>query len=279
MTGNESHDVGNGISNLPTWDGASYAANTGHHRLTDDAFLETVTFGPTDRVLDIGCGAGDFTRKVADLIPDGWITGIDPAPSLLDHARSVAGPNQVFQSLRAQDLPQVERDRDFDVVLSRATLHWVPRADHPGVLRTARDLLRPGGTLRLEFGGGDNVDEMRLWLNGLSTTHGGPIDPWYFPRAGEYLDLVDAAGFDLVGGWVRLIGQRRAFDRAGLVGWLTSQALQAYEVGMTTEAAAAFRAEVLNRVDEMRRADGSYDLTFVRTDISARRHSALPTTP
>lgn len=272
MTGHESHNVGTGKGNeLPAWDGASYAANTGHHRLTDAAFLDTVTFGPTDRVLDIGCGAGDFTRKVADLIPDGWVTGIDPSASLLDHARSIAGPNQVFQELRAQELARVERDRDFDAILSRATLHWVPKVDHPGVLLAARDLLRPGGILRLEFGGGDNIDEMRLWLNEVAAVHGGSADPWYFPQAGEYLDLVDGAGFDLSEGWVRLIGQRRSFDRAGLIGWLTSQAVQAYEVAMTTEGAAAFRSQVVEEVDRMRRPDGTYDLTFTRMDVSARR--------
>src|SRR5690349_12492028 len=39
---------------IPTWDGASYAANTGHHREHDAWFLERFPIRPTDRLLDLG---------------------------------------------------------------------------------------------------------------------------------------------------------------------------------------------------------------------------------
>jgi len=67
-----------------------------------------------------------------------------------------------------------------------------------------------------------------------------------------------AAGAD---GWVHTVAQRRPFDRDGLLGWLRSQCYQAYGDG------ADLREAADARVDELRRADGSYDVTFVRLDL------------
>jgi hypothetical protein len=70
---------------------------------------------------------------------------------------------------------------------------------------------------------------------------------------------------------VRTVAQRRAFDRASLIGWLESQCFQAYEALLAPELHPELRAQVLDRVDEMRRADGTYDQTFVRLDVLAHR--------
>ena len=88
---------------LPPWD-ASYAANTGHHRVYDELYLATTPLSPADRVLDLGCGSGDFTRIVADRVPDGEVVGLDPQPALLAEARACAGPNQSFVEAPVQHL-------------------------------------------------------------------------------------------------------------------------------------------------------------------------------
>src|SRR5688572_12442627 len=89
---------------IPTWDGEAYAANTGHHREHDAWFLTTFPIRPADRVLDLGCGSGDFTRIVAELVPDGVVVGIDAQPSMLTAAESVARSNQSFALGPVQDL-------------------------------------------------------------------------------------------------------------------------------------------------------------------------------
>ena len=254
---------------LPEWAGADYAANTAHHRRFDEEFLATTPLRPDARVLDVGCGSGDFTARLARLVPDGHVLGVDPQPSMLEQARGVALPNQSFQRCTAQRLGELTGP--FDAVVSRSVLHWVPIAEHPAVLAAAAGLLVPGGLLRIEAGGGDNIRAVLPWLDEVSARHGGPRSPWAFPAAGEYLDLVLAAGFDVEDGWVRLVAQRRRFDRESLLGWLTSQTLIAYTHGMPQAAAAAFRAEVLAGVDRLRGAGGGYDQTWVRLDVRARR--------
>src|SRR4051812_6350078 len=94
MSGIPSHYMG--PQWLPSWDGGLYAENTAHHRRYDDRFLATLPLAPADRVLDLGCGAGDLTAKVAALVPDGHVVGVDPQPSLLAEAATRAAANQSF---------------------------------------------------------------------------------------------------------------------------------------------------------------------------------------
>jgi trans-aconitate methyltransferase len=247
---------------LPVWDAATYDANRGHHRAYDDAFLASLPVRPVDRLLDIGCGSGELTTAVAGLVPGGHVVGLDGSPSMIDAATSRAGANQSYLLGPAQRLDEVVADHHFDGVYSRAALHWVPKVDWPGLLAAIRRRLGGGGWLRIECGGGDNVAAMQTLLDDVSSQLGGPLAPWNFLAAGAALDLVEDAGFTVgTDGWVHTVAQRRPFDRDGLLGWLHSQCYQAYDDG------ADLREAADARVDELRRADGSYDMTFVRLDL------------
>ena len=270
MTEQSSHNVG--PLWCPSWDGASYAANTGHHRVHDADFLASCPLRPADRVLDVGCGAGDFTRAIADLVPHGLVLGADPQASMLDQAAGRAGRNQRFVLATVQGLETALAGEDpFDVAVSRAVFHWVPAADTPDAYRQVRDHLLPGGWFRLECGGAGNIPASLALMDDESRRVGGPTCPWHFASASWALDHLERAGFDVRAGFVRLVAQRRTFDRAALLGWLHSQVLLAYTASMTASDAAAFTAGVEGRVDELRRWDGSYDQTWVRLDALVQR--------
>ena len=239
---------------------------------TDQLYLDTLPVRAGDAVLDLGCGSGDFTAIVAALVPDGEVVGLDPQPSLLDEARRRAAPNQRFVQGAVQQLGALfPLAGSFDVVMTRAVLQWVPLVDHPGVLADAFRLLRPGGWYRAEFGGAGNIPVILRLLDDVASGLGGPQCPWTFADVGPYLELVEQAGFDLDGGFLRLTPQRRHFDRETLMGWFHSQAVQAYTTTMDAEAGAAFVRGVESRFDELARWDGTFDQTFVRMDLLARR--------
>jgi trans-aconitate methyltransferase len=257
---------------LAAWAGADYAANTAHHRTYDAWFLEAVPLLPTDRLLDVGCGSGDFTADLAALVPEGHVLGIDAQPSMIAEARKRARPNQSFAEVTAQRLAEVAEPASFDGVVSRAVLHWVPATEHAGVWRSIARALRPGGWVRVDAGGAGNIPRVRPLLDEVAAEFGGPAAPWSFEDAGATMERVEAAGLVVPEwGWVRTVAQHRRFDREALVGWLQSQTLNAYEARMPASSHAAFRAAALARVDELRRADGSYDQTFVRLDVLAAR--------
>ena len=97
-------------------------------------------------VLEIGCGTGPITRSIADLAPVARAVGLDPSPTLLEHARRLSPqPGIEFHQGDARALPFA--DRDFDAVVFHTTLCHSP--DPEQALVEAWRVLRPGGRLAI----------------------------------------------------------------------------------------------------------------------------------
>lgn len=258
------------------FEGALYAANTAHHRAFDHVVLADAGLFPGARVLDLGCGAGDLTATVAGIVTAGGATGsvlgLDASPTQVEHARAAYPlPGLEFGVCRAQQLADRVAEADYDVVLSVATLHWVPGADQPGVLAAVARALRPGGVLRADLGGAGQIAAARALLDELSTRYGGAVSPWFFPEQDEYAALLGASGLAVER--AVLLRQRRSMPtREALEGWLRSQVLPAYLPALAPDARDRFVAEAVTTLPgPLRRADGSFDQDYVRMDVLARR--------
>src|SRR5215510_10620625 len=59
--------------------------------------LALVDARPNLKVVDLGCGTGELTRKLADTLPNSDVTGIDSSPQMLDKADSIQLPGLVFE--------------------------------------------------------------------------------------------------------------------------------------------------------------------------------------
>jgi trans-aconitate 2-methyltransferase len=254
-----------------TFDGALYAANTAHHRAHDAEVLDGVPLGPGLDVLDLGCGSGDFTAGLVPKVsPGGRVVGVDISPSQIEHARA-SHRGADFVVGRAQDVGGLFAPSSIDVVVSVATLHWVPGDDQPAVLGGVRSILRRGGVLRVDMGGAGQIEATRAVLDEVSARFGGPASPWFFPRPGEYAALLEAAGLTVQR--ARLVRQRRPFaDPAAFEGWLRSQVLPAYLPGIDGQLRTPFTSAcVAEGTARLRRGDGSYDQDYVRLDVLAAR--------
>jgi trans-aconitate methyltransferase len=140
-------------------------------------------------VLDLGCGTGQLTAKIAD--SGATARGVDSAASMIEKARANF-PQVQFQVL---DATRLNFDNEFDAVFSNAVLHWIkdPRAVVRGVCRA----LKPGGRFVAEFGGKGNVKAIITAVSQALEAHGSNVEdacPWYFPSIGEYASLVEDQG-------------------------------------------------------------------------------------
>ena len=100
---------------------------------------------PGDRVLDVGCGTGYLTRMMARTVaPDGHVTGLDPSPQVVAHARRVTRePNCAFTEGTAIALDAV--DNSVDVVVTSLMIHHLPEPMRPAALREMYRVIRPEG--------------------------------------------------------------------------------------------------------------------------------------
>ena len=101
------------------------------------------------RVLDLGCGTGDVTITVAQLVgPSGSVTGIDHDESVLETAHTrieAAGLSNV--ELKEVSIDAFHDAQPFDVVIGRLILFH--QADPVTFLRTVSPFVRPKGYLAL----------------------------------------------------------------------------------------------------------------------------------
>jgi ubiquinone/menaquinone biosynthesis C-methylase UbiE len=100
-----------------------------------------------DRVLDVGCGTGDFTRAMAEAVgPAGTAQGVDPSGEAITQARRLTRPdNCTFSTGVAEALDAPEGS--YDVVVSSLMLHHLPEALRPQAVGEMFRVLRPGGSI------------------------------------------------------------------------------------------------------------------------------------
>jgi ubiquinone/menaquinone biosynthesis C-methylase UbiE len=116
------------------------ASDARQHALWD-AFLARVP-DPAGRVLDVGCGTGTITQKIALLPAVDDVVGVDPCPGFVERARRRA-PQLRFEVADGRALPFP--DHSFDGLVLVTTLCHVP--DPGRALVEAHRVLRPGGFL------------------------------------------------------------------------------------------------------------------------------------
>ncbi len=252
------------------WRGDQYAPASGHHRAVDEWFLQRHRPSRGDVVVDLGCGTGEFTAQLAALAPEGRVVGIDSDPSMLERARAYAGGNLSFVQGAAEAVDDVVDAGTVDLVVSRAMLHWLPAAARPRLFDAVLRVLRPGGVLHAEGAGVGNIRMINALLTDLAQRHRIPPPP-PFPDTGEVFEEVEQAGFDVPPGGVHAVAQRRRFSAEQLAALLRSQAVLVLTRHVAADVAATIEREALEEMDRLRRHDGTFDQTFVRLDVLARR--------
>lgn len=108
-------------------------------------FFHEAGIGPGMRVLDVGCGAGDTSVLVAEMVGErGEVVGVDRAPAAIAAAKAKGEGRRNLEFLQG-DPAGMSFERPFDAVAGRFVLMF---QEHPAtMLRRLACHLRPGGLL------------------------------------------------------------------------------------------------------------------------------------
>jgi len=176
------------------WDTTLYEGKHAFVWQYGEDLLQLLNAKAGERILDLGCGTGQLTEKIADSGAE--VMGIDNAAPMIEKAKANY-PHIQFAVADARDF-QVEQS--FDAVFSNAVLHWVNEPD--SAIRCIWQALKPGGRFVAEFGGKGNIRAIAsslytvLEANGCASPE--KMSPWYFPSIGEYATRLEQQGFDVI---------------------------------------------------------------------------------
>ena len=255
------------------FDGEKYKKASAQQKVWGKGLIGELELAGHERILDLGCGDGALTASLAELVPDGFVLGIDASESMIataikDHAEA----NLRFEQ---QDINTMDFEPEFDLVFSNATLHWIK--DHRRLLRKVFESLKDRGTLRCQFAGDGNCSNLiRIVQEVMSKgSYAEPFRdfdwPWYMPSCREYRALVDEVPFTEKKVW-RTNGDRIFENSEVMTRWIDQPSLVPFLGCIGEPDRQGFRDAVVERMlAETKQDDGTFFETFRRINVWARK--------
>lgn len=207
-----------------------------------ESLLELLQPQPGERILDLGCGTGQLTAKIAEVGAE--VVGMDADAVMIAEARK----NYTALKFLVGDARKFLVEQPYQAIFSNAALHWVQPPEMAIV--SMFQALQSGGRLVAEFGGKGNVQQITEALLSTLERQGYPGEnPWYFPSIAEYTTLLEQQG------WI--VTYAGLFDRptalksgaAGLGNWL-----KMFGKGIFVNLTPAQREVVIESIEEQVRS-------------------------
>lgn len=255
---------------MPSWDAEQYLKFGGERTQPVIDLVGRIALEDPRRIIDLGCGPGNSTEVLWRRWPTAVVVGLDSSAAMIA-AAATAHPARAWEQ---GDLASWAPAVPFDLVFSNAAFHWVP--DHARLFPRLFGHVAPGGALAVQV-----PAHLR------SAIHAAMVEVSHAPRWADrleaarravlvheppfYYDLLCAlaARVDL---WVTEYQHVMAGPEA-IVEWMSGTGLRPYLDALPADEQAAFRAEVLSRVEAAypRQADGRVLFPFRRLFLVAYR--------
>ena len=242
------------------WEAQRYARNARFVADLGQPVVELLAPRAGERILDLGCGDGALTRRLAELgCP---VVGVDAGPDMIRAAQALG------LDARVMDGHALPFEREFDAVFSNAALHWMKR-DPQAVIAGVARALRPGGRFVGEMGGQGNVAAITVALLAVLERRGQDgraVHPWYFPTPAAYRSRLERQGF--VVETIELLPRPTPLP-TGMSGWLETFAEPFFKLLPQADRASAKEEAVELLATSLRDEAGAWTADYVRLRFRA----------
>ena len=215
-------------------------------------------------VVDLGCGTGELTLKLAGMVPGARVLGIDNSKEMLAKAER-GNTNQANVSFKlmsieefAEETPPLDPPRKrggdhptsakekFDLMFSNAAIHWA--ADHPQLLAKLWERLKPGGQIAVQIPSGVRnraqravmeTAEREPYLESLAGWR------WNYPvlQPDEYAEVLYSLGASDIVAFEKVY-PHLLLDGEAVFDWVAGTTMNAYLKRLPDNLQAAFKADV-----------------------------------
>jgi trans-aconitate 2-methyltransferase len=261
------------------WDASRYHRVAQPHAGWGANVLDRLQLRGDELVLDAGCGSGKVTAQLLERLPRGRVIGADLSPAMLAEARTTLAVLAERVSFVQADLLEIDAaladQPRVDVIFSTATFHWID--DHERLFSALHRVVRRGGRLVSQFGGGANLAGFMRATDAVAARpayvghlEGKPLWRYYYSPE-QTRQRLEAAGFTDVDAWLTDSPQTFA-DAHSLGDFARAVVLRNHLGALPTDLHEAFVAEV---TDEIHTRQGAWLLDYVRLNADATASAKL----
>ena len=234
------------------WDPERYEQFKKERFAPFDDLVRLVRVGEGLRAIDLGCGTGELTRRLADALPGSDVLGIDSSAEMLERAAEFARPGLRFEQGAIENVRG-----EWDLIFSNAALQWVP--DHARIFPTLFGMVRPGGQLAVQVPSNFDhpthrlIDELAAQEPFRSGLDGWGLD---WSRSRPVLSLEQYAELLYAAGASDIVVFEKAYphvlpDADALADWMSGTALVPYMERLPDELRAPFMERYRARLREI----------------------------
>jgi trans-aconitate 2-methyltransferase len=254
------------------FDGRKYRDASAHQKEGGGKVISTLQLTGYERILDLGCGDGSLTLKLAELVPNGSVLGIDSSVSMIEAAKGFGKNNLSFL---IRDIDEINYFNEFDLVFSNAALHWVK--DHNKLLNNIYRSLKKNGLMRVMFAGDGNCSFLIKVLHEVMSLpkYSRFFEyfewPWYMPTVEQYQKIVSSTSFLEPNVWG--INADRFFpDKKDMIKWINQPCLVPFLKHVDPSYRKQFRDYVIKRmIEETLQPDRTCFETFRVINVLAKK--------
>jgi trans-aconitate methyltransferase len=244
-----------------TWDPDRYARNARFVADLGAPVVELLAPRAGERILDLGCGDGVLTAKLASL--GCQVIGVDASAQQIGAARKLGLDTRIMNG------EVLDFDSEFDAVFSNAALHWM--RDPAKVIAGVHRALRPQGRFVGELGGHGCVAKIKKALVEALNRRGmdgEAASPWYFPTVADYSQHLTSGGFVL--NYIALIPRPTPLP-GDVTGWLETFA-ESFSSTLPPAERPSYIAEVREALrQELCDAEGKWTADYIRLRFAANK--------